>query len=164
MRNLSILLLVLIIITPLTAAAQETSSPVGLNNLFYSLGLIVHDLRTAVTSTITTGEQPHYLGELQGTYMIDQRYLSIFPFTIIAVLDPNDNNWYTISIEGNKVTILNHLTVEPPQYYLYPTILQLQSFESILAHIKRNGLTILDKLQLIELWYDVKKIEVEIIK
>lgn len=98
---------------------------------------------------------------VQGTYSIDPIYTSILPFTTIAVLDPNKNKWYTITIENDKIIILDYLSNDQPQYYIYPTSSQLQSFENIVKHINKNSLTIQDKIQIFKLWYSIKKVEVE---
>lgn len=98
---------------------------------------------------------------VQGAYSINPIYTSILPFTTVSVLDPNENKWYTITIENGKIIILDYLSNDQPQYYIYPTSSQLQSFENIAKHINRDGLTIQDKIQLFRLWYSIKKVEVK---
>ncbi len=96
---------------------------------------------------------------VQGTYTANPQYLSLLPFTNVAVLDPNEDKWYTITIENDKIIILDYLNRDTPQYYLYPTSSQLSSLESIARKINKNGITIKDKIQLLKLWYNIKKVE-----
>ena len=96
---------------------------------------------------------------VQGTYTANLQYLSLLPFTNVAVLDPNEDKWYTITIENDKIIILDYLNRDTPQYYLYPTSSQLSSLESIARKINKNGITIKDKIQLLKLWYSIKKVE-----
>lgn len=98
---------------------------------------------------------------VQGEYSINPLYLSMLPFTTIAVADPNENKWYTITVENDKIIILDYLIKETPQYYIYPTPSQVESFENIARHINKDGMTIQDKIRVFKLWYDIEKIEVK---
>lgn len=97
---------------------------------------------------------------VQGTYTANPVYLSFLPFTNVAVLDPSENKWYSIVIENDKIIILDYLSRDTPQYYLYLTSSQIKSFELTARRINQNGMTTKDKIQLLKLWYGIKKEEV----
>lgn len=99
---------------------------------------------------------------IQGTYTLKPEYISFIPFRNVAILRPDENKWYTIIINAdeNKIIIREYLVGDISQYYIYPTVSQLNSLKEISQNINKKGITISNRIKLIGLWYDIYKIEV----
>lgn len=112
----------------------------------------------------STPTQPANLGEIKLTgnqiqpvaYKIHTTTSALIPFKTAMVYDMRDGSWSSIVVSQNSVKISSQ-SLTDPQYKLYPTVQQLQEFETILTKVNSGKQTILDKIKLTIIWMQMKK-------
>lgn len=92
------------------------------------------------------------------SYIIQPTTSSLIPFKTATVLDPRDKTWSSIVVSSTSIEI-SSTPIASPKYKLYPTIQQLQEFESIISRVNSGSQTYFDKLKFIILWEQIKKVK-----
>ncbi len=91
-------------------------------------------------------------------YKIQSTTASLIPFKTAMVLDIRDGSWSSIVVSQNSIKISTQ-TLNNPQYKLYPTVQQLQEFEAIITRVNSGVRSPIDKLKLMVLWMQIKKVK-----
>lgn len=112
----------------------------------------------------STPTQPSDLGEVKLTgnqiqpvaYKVHATTSTLIPFKTAMVYDMRDGTWSSIVVSQNSVKISSQ-SLTNPQYKLYPTVQQLQEFETILTKVNMGTQTVFDKIKLTIIWMQMKK-------
>ncbi len=90
------------------------------------------------------------------SYKIQPVTSTLIPFKTAMVYDLRDGSWSSIVVSQNSIKVSSQ-SLTNPQYKLYPTVQQLQDFETIISKVNSGTHTMFDKIKLTVIWMQMKK-------